>query len=45
MLADIFASPRPAATFVPFRDIILGRRDTDPSIKEDAPTRLDPDHD
>ena len=45
MLADIFASPRPAATFVPFRDIILGRRDADPSIKEDAPTRLDPDHD
>ena len=45
MLADIFASPRPTATFVPFRDIILGRLDADLSIKEDAPTRLDPDHD
>jgi len=25
MLADIFASPRPAASFVPFRDSLLGR--------------------
>jgi hypothetical protein len=42
MLADIFASPRPAASFVPFRDTILGRRDTDQSTKNDAPDpRLD----
>lgn len=41
MLADIFASPRPAATFVAFCDTILGRRDNDPSTKEDAPTRSD----
>jgi hypothetical protein len=25
MLADIFASPRPAASFIPFRDSLLGR--------------------
>ena len=25
MLADIFASPRPAASFIPFRDVLLGR--------------------
>ena len=37
MLADIFASPRPAASFVPFRDTILGRCNNDPSTKEDAP--------
>ena len=37
MLADIFASPRPAASLVPFRDTILGGRDNDPSTKEDAP--------
>ena len=44
MLADIFASPRPAATFVPFYDSILGRRDANPSTEEDAPTRSDPEH-
>ena len=26
MLADIFASPRPAASFIPFRDSLLGRQ-------------------
>jgi hypothetical protein len=25
MIADIFASPRPAASFIPFRDSLLGR--------------------
>jgi hypothetical protein len=25
MLADIFASSRPAASFIPFRDSLLGR--------------------
>lgn len=44
MLADIFASPRPAASFIPFRDVLLGRTSRVTRLSQgDASTLADDD--